>query len=308
VGYVLGMGTAAMDVVLRCEKLPIEDGFSFIHDERLISGGSCANVLTSIVQLGAKSKMLAQVGDDHYGVRFIKELEEAGVDTKHMAVKENGTTLHTFIGVDKNGEKVIFSNLGDSLLTLSESHFDKSILNDVDVFYTDMFPGKPALILAGFCKEQGVKVVFNLQCPPDFMKLCGVDIEDIRDMMKISDIVVLCPEGLSSLSDKENKEEAIKEIYENFNPNHGVISTRGDEGIIWCGADGILKIPALKVVAKDTTGAGDAFNGGFIYSYYYEKDSIYSSLKFANACAAYKCTQLGPRIKGSKEEIEKFFK
>lgn len=307
-GYVLGMGTAAMDVVLRCEKLPIEDGFSFVHDEGLISGGSCANVLTALVQLGAKSKMIAQLGDDHYGIRFLKELGEAGVDTKHMVVKKNGTTLHTFIGVDKNGEKVIFSNLGDSLLTLSESDIDSKILDNVDVFYTDMFPGKPALSLAKRCKEKATKVMFNLQCPPDFMKLCGVDFEEIKEMMRISDIVVLCPEGLSALSDKKNSEEAIEEIYKKFSPNHGIISTRGEEGIIWCGADGILKLPAYKVVPKDTTGAGDAFNGGFIYSYYFERESIYNSLEFASACAAYKCTQLGPRMTGNKRVIEDFFK
>jgi len=307
-GYVLGMGTAAMDVVLRCEKLPIEDGFSFIHDESLISGGSCANVLTSLVQLGVRTKMIAQLGDDHYGVRFLKELKEAGVDTEHMAVKENGTTLHTFIGVDKKGEKVIFSNLGDSLLTLPESNIDEKLIENIDIFYTDMFPGKPALKVAKMCKEKGIKVVFNLQCPPDFMKLCSVEFDEIKEMMKLSDVVILCPEGLSSLSKKTNPEEAIKDIYTNFNPNSGVISTRGEDGIIWCGKNGIMNVPAYKVDSKDTTGAGDAFNGGFIYSYYYERKFIYESLKFASACAAYKCTQLGPRMTGNKKEIESFFR
>lgn len=62
---VLGLGTAAMDIVLQCEELPREDGFAFIYNEQLIPGGSCANVLVALTKLGVKTSLIAQMGDDY---------------------------------------------------------------------------------------------------------------------------------------------------------------------------------------------------------------------------------------------------
>ena len=60
---VLGMGAVAMDLVLRCEDLPGEDGFAFVHEERWMPGGSCSNVLVTLASFGARCAVAAQIGD-----------------------------------------------------------------------------------------------------------------------------------------------------------------------------------------------------------------------------------------------------
>lgn len=300
---VLGLGTAAMDIVLQCEDLPREDGFAFIHEERLMPGGSCANVLVTLANMGVDTGLVAQVGDDHYGTVFKHDLKQAGVKTDWVFVKEDGTTLHTFITVAKNGAKAIFSHLGDSLLTLKEESIGTEMLQGVGIFYTDMFPGKAALKLARLCKEQGITVVFNLECAPSFMELCQVSRADLEEIFRLADLIFTCREGMKELASNQDCLEAGKGLYERYQPSYGLVFTLGERGSLCFHADGIIKTDACKVNAIDTTGAGDAFVGGFIFAYLIQKKDRANSLRFANACAALKCTQAGARLKAAEQDV-----
>lgn len=303
---VLGLGTAAMDVVLQCESLPREDGFAFVHRENLMSGGSCANTLVTLSCLGQKTSMVAKTGDDHYGKVFKEELIQSGVDTEHLYVKKGGVSLHTFITVDRKGRKAIYSNLGNSLLDLSEDEVDVSMVDDVNIFYTDMFPGKPALKLARLCQEKSIPVVFNLECAPDFMSLCHTSMAEIAEMMQLADVVFICREALFEMGESTAPLKAAENIFQKYKPLGGIIATQGESGVLWYDSEGQIRVPAFSVKAIDTTGAGDAFNGGFIYSYLIKKMSLDTSLRFASACAAIKCTQLGPRLKTTVEQVHDF--
>ena len=160
---VIGLGFAAMDIVLNTEDLPREDGFSFVHRERLLAGGSCANAMAAISQLGGASGLIAKVGDDHYGEIFVRDLKASGVLSSGVLFKPEGTTLHNFIAVTADGQKAIFSHLGDSLLSLSEDEVSTDMLTGAKAFYNEMIPAGPALKLSRYCKESGIPVIFNLQ-------------------------------------------------------------------------------------------------------------------------------------------------
>lgn len=300
---VLGLGTAAMDIVLKCEDLPREDGFSFVHQENLMPGGSCANVLVTLANMGVGTGLVAQVGDDRYGKIFKEELTASGVNTDWLFSKEKGVSLHTFITVGKNGAKAIFAHLGDSLLSLPEEKVHQGMLQDVKVFYTDMFAAKPALKLARMCKAQGIPVVFNLQCAPSFMKMCQVPPEDLAEILTLADLIFSCREGLAELAQKDTARESGRWIYEKFQPRHGLVFTLGEKGSICFYGTDILEREALPVPAVDTTGAGDAFAGGFIYAYFFLHRRHPEALSFANACAALKCTQWGARFQGKEQDI-----
>ena len=138
---VLGLGAAAMDVVLRCNDLPREDGFAFIHQENLMPGGSCANTLVALAGLGVQTGLLAKMGDDHYGRQFLQDLAASGVSTAHTLIKPGGVSLHTFITVAPDGSKAIFAHFSDSFLELAPDEIHPEMLDNVRVFYTDMLPG-----------------------------------------------------------------------------------------------------------------------------------------------------------------------
>ena len=300
---VLGLGTAAMDIVLQCEELPREDGFAFIHDEQLIPGGSCANVLVALTKLGVKTSLIAQMGDEYYGKALLADLAQAGVDIKNVFIKPKGSSLHTFITLARNGNKAIFANLGDSLLSLSAELMTEEMLKDVKVFYTDMFPGKPALKLAKMCKNKNIIIAFNLQCSPAFMELCQVTRNELDEMLSMADVIFSCREGLLEMTGEEDLLAAGKKVYAKYRPAQGLLFTVGEKGTLGFFENQILEVDAFMVQAIDTTGAGDAFTGGYIYARYGKGMGTKESITFANACAAKKCTQYGARLNVTEEEI-----
>lgn len=303
---VLGLGTAAMDIVLSAETLPREDGFAFINNEKLLPGGSCANVLAALKNLGIDASLLACLGDDHYGRQFITDIRSRGIDTEYLKVKKGGTSLHTFITVAANGKRAIFAHLGDSLLSLAEEDISTKMLKGVDIFYTDMFPGKPALKLARLCRENNIKVVFNLQCSLSFMQLCGVSRGEIEEMISMSHLFLSCTEGLLELAEVEDYFQAGAKVFAVHQPEMGLVTTWGEKGARWLSEDEVKDFPAFRVDAIDTTGAGDAFNAGLIYSYFNSHKDKNEALEFASACAAMKCLEPGPRLSANKEEVKAF--
>src|SRR5262249_14493967 len=73
-----------------------------------------------------------------------------------------------------------------------------------------------------------------------------------------------------------------------------VAATQGAGGVLAYFQKQYLHVPAFSIKAVDTTGAGDAFHGGFIYGLLNEY-SIERTLRFAHAVAARKCQRLGAR-------------
>jgi sugar/nucleoside kinase (ribokinase family) len=295
-----------MDVVLNCEDLPKEDGFAFVHRESLVPGGICANVMTALTVLGTPAGLLAKMGDDHYGNRFIEDLVQNGVDTRYVLTRQGGTSLHTFITVGQDGKKAIFVHMGDSLLSLEENEVKARMLDGVKVFYTDLFPSAPALKLARACREKGIPVVFDLEVAPDFMALCGSTREQLEDMISLSEVFISFEQGLLSLSGETDPETAARTLYSRHRPAQGVIVTLGDKGALWVRDEEEVFSPGYRVEAVDSTGAGDAFAAGLIHAFFSEKKSKQDAMAFACACAAVKCTQPGPRLKADETAITRF--
>ena len=72
--------------------------------------------------------------------------------------------------------------------------------------------------------------------------------------------------------------------------------TLGGKGSLTASKDGYMHIPAFKVEAADTTGAGDVFHGGYIYGLL-KGWSLRDTVIFASALAAMKCTKIGGRTR-----------
>jgi sugar/nucleoside kinase (ribokinase family) len=305
---VLGLGASAVDVVLECDDLPREDGFSRVRRERVVPGGSCANVLAGLARLGTPSALVAQMGDDDYGRVFLEDLEAGGVSAAHVLLKPGGTSLHTFIAVAENGARSILAHMGDSLLALSEDQVAESWLDGVSVFYTDMLPAKPALKLARACARREVPVVFNLQVGPGFMEACGTAREDIEEMISLSRVFVTFRGALEELAGTADPDEALELLVSRHPLPAGAVVTLGQDGARWVHAEGRLEQPAFAVEARDTTGAGDAFSAGLIQSLLVDRAKRPEALAFASACAALKCTMPGPRFTGDRRQVTDLLK
>jgi sulfofructose kinase len=84
--------------------------------------------------------------------------------------------------------------------------------------------------------------------------------------------------------------------------------TNGPEGVYWLDGDAVRHMPAFKVDAVDTLGAGDTFHGAFTLRLAETGDAI-ESLRFASAVAAIKCTRFGGTSGApTRDEVDAFLK
>lgn len=301
----LSLGAIAMDIVLNTNQLPEDDGFSFITNEVTLPGGSASNVSVSASNLGLNVFQTGKIGDDELGREFLKTLEEDGVDSRHVVVKKQGTTLHTYIIVVPGGKHCIFANTGDTVTTLLPTELEDDIMDEMDIFYTDMFSSKAALWLAKKAKEQNKPILYNMQCVPSFMAQCGTSEDEIRQMIGMSTVFVSGPDGYYELTGETDYRKAMRTIYNKYKVEDGVICTNGKEGSVWFDGDEYF-MPAYIIEPVDTTGAGDCFLGGLLYAYFQEGMEKSEALRFANASAAIKCLNAGPRSRASVREINEF--
>ncbi|MBU5313261.1 carbohydrate kinase family protein [Tissierella carlieri] len=303
---VLSLGTVAMDVILETRELPKEDGFGFIDSEKLLPGGSAANLSVALASYGVEAYQAGKIGDDKYGDEFRRTLVEDGVCDRFLVTKPGGSTLHTFIITAPGGKHCIIANLGDSVLDLQPEELPEDILDEIDVFYTDMFSSRASIYLGRLAKKKGIPVVYNMQCIPSFMNACGVTMEEIEEMISLSTIVSGGREGYFEITGEVDYHKGVEKFLKKYSVPQGVICTAGDEGALWYDAEESIYRDAYTVEAIDTTGAGDCFLAGFIYAYFCKGMDRYGAIEFASASAALKCMQKGPRTRATVEDVLQF--
>lgn len=304
---ILSMGAVAMDVVLASSGLPEDDGFSLVADEMLVPGGSASNMSVALRKLGAQVAQCGKIGDDHYGQTFRQDLIAQQVDVSPLVVKENGTTLHTYIITAPGGKHCIFANTGDCVMQLKRSELAPDVLDGFDCFYNDMFSADTALALAEEARQAGIPVVYNMQTVPSFMETCGVPRAKIDTMTSAATLVIGGVDSLKEMAEGvKDPEEIARAVYEKYKPKEGVVCTCGSKGAFWYGPFGLCRGGVFRVETVDSTGAGDAFCAGLIFAHYCCEKNQEESLRFAAAVAALKCTQAGPRSKAELADVEKF--
>lgn len=301
----LSLGAIAMDIVIGSHDLPKDDGFALIQHEELLPGGSASNVSVSAAHLGLEVYQTGKIGDDSIGAEFMRTLVEDGVDNRYVVVKENGTTLHTYILTAPGGRHCIFANVGDCVCTLVPEEIPADIMDEMDIFYNDMFSPKAAIWLAKRARQQEKPVIYNMQCVPSFMEMCGSSRDEIDEMMGLCSVFVSGRDGYYELTGERDYRKAMKLVQEKYQIQEGVICTAGSEGAVWYDGNEYA-VPAYRIEPIDTTGAGDCFVGGFLYAYYAEKMNKKDALEFANASAAVKCMQAGPRSRADVRTIWEF--
>lgn len=302
-GYdVWGLGTLAMDVLMKVDTLPKEDGFCMVLDNERQPGGSGTNVIVQLARLGAKCGYSGAVGDDGLGQEVIKSLEQEGINVQNMVVRKGGVTLHTDIVIDREGNKFIMLNMGDAFSSLKS---EEGALNQIcksKVFYTDLLPPKAAVEVLKEAKKAGVTTVFNLQVGLGTMEGLGVSKDEILETLSYVDVFAPCREGLYALAGTEDLDKCRDYLRKYCNGL--LLFTLGSKGsVAYLKNEERCVVPCKEIKAVDTTGAGDSYIGSFIYSYCLKEKELEESMRFASACAAYTCTGMGARFSPKLEEI-----
>lgn len=235
-------------------------------------GGAPANVAVTVAKLGKKATFLGKVGADAFGDALVDTLNKYGVDTSHMLQSKEANTALAFVTLDDKGERdfSFYRNPSADML-YSEDEIDKNVfvhgdfLHFCSVSLIDA-PVKQAHIRAiELAKEKDVLISFdpNVRLPlwdnPEACKKTVLEFMHHADVVKISD------EELWFLTGIEDENKALKALKHYCKKDVVLLLTKGADGVMIVTMDEVGFVPSFEVEVVDTTGAGDAFIGGFLY-------------------------------------------
>lgn len=303
---VYGLGTLAMDVLMKVDKLPAADGFCIVKSNERQPGGSGTNVIVQLARLGAECGFVGGVGDDGLGKDVLESLRQEKVNTDQMKVMPGKITLHTDIVIDEEGDKFIMLNMGDAFGSLTAEDVDHEVISDAKVFYTDLLPYAPAVSALKAARESGTKTVFNMQVGLGTMEGLGVSREDVLAALEYVDVFAPCQEGLYGLTGTRDLDECVTFLRKYCK---GVLLfTLGKKGsAAYDEQNRRFSTDSVTVEAVDTTGAGDSYMGSFIFAYYMRQYDLQKAMRFASVCAGHTCTGLGARFSPDIETADRLF-
>tara|TARA_B100000700_G_scaffold301589_1_gene370989 strand:- start:17 stop:1033 length:1017 start_codon:yes stop_codon:yes gene_type:complete len=309
---VLGIGNAIVDVLTKIddsliEKLPFKKGSMTLINEnkaeelyKLIthdiqkSGGSVANSLSCVSQLGGKAAFIGRVKNDLLGGIFSKELKSSGTIFKTTPSTSGPSTARCLIFVTPDAQRTMCTYLGASV-HLEPKDLDLSLVEKAKILYLEGYlwdhpAAKNAFIKASeIAKNAGRKVALSLSdsfCVSrhreSFIKL----VDDYVDILFANE------EEIISLYETTNLNLALEKLKGKCEL---AAITRGENGsILILNGKEIIINPFILGEAIDTTGAGDSYAGGFLKGLSNGLDPI-ESAKIGSICAGQIVTELGSR-------------
>lgn len=276
---ILGIGNAIVDVICKVDdnfiavnnltkstmKLVDEAEFkkllSTLKIEETVSGGSVANSIVGLSQLGNKVGFIGKISDDDLGNKYEEGLKNEKVDFFYSKKKEIEPTGTCLILITPDSERTMVTFLGTA-----------GKINESDIS-TNAIMSSEILFLEGYLWDEGApkkafekainnsnKVAMSLS---DVFCVERHKLHFLELVKNKLDITFANEQEIMSLIDVKNFDDAIKFAKE---VSKLIVITRGEKGaiainkneVVECSAKGNLEI-------KDLTGAGDLFAGGFLH-------------------------------------------
>lgn len=234
-------------------------------------GGAPANVSVGVARLGAKSTFLGKVGEDVLGTFLKTTLDEYGVQTHRMLLTPDVRTGVVFVTNAEDGERSFdfyINPSADQFLEageIDEADFDNhKVLHFGSISMIGNTVKEATRHAVSLAKEKGMIVSYD----PN-LRLPLWDSEDqaretISSMLGEADLLKISEEELEFITGETDIESGLEKLSAYDIPL--TLITMGGEGSYVCTSDGYEHVPAMKVKAVDTTGAGDAFVSGMLYS------------------------------------------
>ena len=306
---ILGIGNAIVDVICKIDdnfllqnnltkstmKLVDEAEFkkllSNLKIEETISGGSIANSIVGLAQLGNKVGFIGKVNEDDLGIKYEEGLKREKVKYFYSKKKEELPTGTCLILITPDSERTMCTFLGTAG-KINENDVDINAVKDSEMIFLEGYLWDEGNPKKAFDKaiQNSNKVAMSLSdlfCverhKPHFLNL-------VKNKL---DITFANEQEITSLIDAKNFNEIIT-----FGKQLGkiIVITRGEKGSVAISRDEVIECESkknLKIV--DLTGAGDLFAGGFLHGHI-NKLSIKESLEKGTEMSSKIIQKIGARL------------
>ena len=306
---ILGIGNAIVDVICRVDESFIKQNnlikstmklvdevefkklLSTLKIEETVSGGSVANSIVGLSQLGNKVGFIGKVSDDQLGKKYEEGLKKENVDFFYLKKKESIPTGTCLILITPDSERTMITFLGTAG-KISEQDINENTVKRSEILFLEGYlwdEGEPKQAFEKAINNSN-KVAMSLSdlfCverhKPHFFEL-------VKNKL---DITFANKQEIMSLIDAKKFEDVVdfaKEV------NKLIIITLGEKGALAVNKNQVVECSAkdnLKI--KDLTGAGDLFAGGFLHGLINNK-SIKESLDIGTEMSSKVIQIIGARL------------
>jgi sulfofructose kinase len=293
---VVGLGCAALDYVGIVPGMPqFDDPESVKPAEWLISGGGpVATALVTLARLGVPVAYLGVMGDDMVGHEIRRQLAVEGVNVKHLRHQAGLRSLTTLVLVQAGSGRRAFVTFEDKRRGFELTSDDRQAIEGAKILHLDGWYPDAALPAARIARGAGVLVSL------DAYIVAG----NTDEWVSLSDVLI-CNESFPRRYTGVDDLSKAAALLLRQGPKL-VVATLGERGCFVATRETSFSLPAFVVDIVDTTGAGDAFHGAFLYGLLQEWDLVCTA-RFANAVGALTCRRLGGRASIPRlNELERF--
>ena len=280
---VLGIGLNATDTLLLLQEFPAYAGKVAFDRELISPGGQVATAIVACARLGLRARYIGTVGDDVRGQIQRQSLDEAGVATDGLIVRENCPNQTAYIMIDqRTGERTVLWQR-DACLKLRADELNRADLENARLLHIDGYDVEAAAWAGKVARENGIPVSLDVDTV----------YQGFERVLENVDYLVAGSSWPAKWTGEQDPTKALDKLQREYGCAVAAMTlgSRGSLALV----DGKRHYsPAFEVHCVDTTGAGDVFHGAFCCAML-EGMPMTSALEFSNAAAALNCTAVGAR-------------
>lgn len=287
-------------------------------------GGAPCNVLSMLTKLGHKTAFIGKVGQDIFGNRLKKTLDEVGIDTVNLVMDEDVRTTLAFVETFPDGDRdfSFYRNPGADMM-LQEDEVQMELLKDTNIFHFGTLSmthegvrnaTKKAIIAA---KEAGAVISFDPNLREPLWKSLDDAKEQVAYGLSQCDVLKISDNEIQWFTGEEDYDAGIAKLRQQYDIPLIMLSMGKDGSRAYYKDLRVEVKPFLQEKTIETTGAGDTFGGcclNYVLKYglhNMNEEKLKEMLTFANAAASIITTRKGalrvmPEEKEVQELIAKF--
>ena len=262
------VGSINMDLVTTAERMPSRGETILGEGFHTYFGGKGANQAVAAARLGARVSMVGAVGNDAFGIEYLEHLRTEGINTEHVRMRPGPATGVATIIVSGGDNCIIVAPGANAAVSPDDIEKSRSLLREADIVLVQLeIPGPTVEKVLQTAEEEQTPVILN---PAPMQPLSPVYWDKA-----------------AYLTPNEQEFEQLRSEYPAIaGSRENVVVTKGAAGVSILRADGREEvIPGRTADVRDTTGAGDTFNGALATAVA-EGMSLEDACRFANAASA----------------------
>jgi len=264
-------------------------------------GGSAANSIIAVSQLGGSSFYSCKVADDASGDFYLNDLSSFGVDINKTSIIKDHITGECFVLVTDDAARSMNTFLG-ATQTLTKEVINEEAIKSSQFLYIEGYLSSEPLALEAalesqrIAHENEVKVALTLS-DPNMVRFCRDGLDSIvnngLDLLFCNEQEAIeyakCDDVISAIPILEKHAETV-------------VITLGPRGVMVCHGEEVIEVPTSAVNAIDTTGAGDMFAGAFLYALT-QGQTHEIAAKLANYASGLIIQKFGPRLESADAKL-----